>query len=781
MTLRQSILQGAALVAFAVAPLSWARGDIIIFADGFAIEGRVKEKKDWIIDPASGAGISVPKAGKPYWLDDGVRNIFFGPFQLKEALPNKTKPSPENIFKLESPRPSNDMPLTWITESTGDWDNRWERELMLKTTQGAKFKVKQRITYLSPAYFGVDATNYRWPCYYKTSEIDPQTLWSLVYQHFAKKKEKELDIRLKVVAFLVEAGFTARADQEVDDMLKDFPREQSKIAPLKDNLKRLFAAEFFQALERSHKAGLYDDVEQKLKLYAQHKLDDILGETAQLRVQAVKDQHTTINKKLEDARHLVQAFAAIVPPGKQKQFQAAADEIVAELNSDNVDRLETLFNIAGDYEHAVKDKRPPEHNAAEVLSVTGWLRGSDAAENKPEIALQQWQTRQLLLNYLRNDDPLARKNAVLPQLKAAKVSVDEAMQILRRLPPVDAFDKISTKPQTLQTKNNGKAISYEIQLPPGYNHGRAWPVLIALHHSEETAAMALARWTDLAALHGYIVVAPQWGKGPKSVYTFSVQEHSAVLETLRDVRRRFQIDSDRVFLFGGEQGGAMAFDVGLAHPDQFTGVMPMSAPPMFFARRYWSNAQFLHMYIMNGERGGYSLGDTEGMFKEFIRGNFPAIFVLYKGRQAEWFGAERPILFDWMNRKRRANPGRELGKPGEEFKTQRSTDNHFYWLSTQGVQPNHQNSASAWNASSKSATLRATLFTNNEIHIKTSGVGPVTVWFAPKFINYGEKVTIRLNDGRDVKTLVTPDLYTLLETLYESGDRQRLFFAKVDL
>jgi pimeloyl-ACP methyl ester carboxylesterase len=781
MTLRQTVLLGAALAAVAATPLSVARGDIIIFPDGFAIEGRVKEQKTWLIDPASGAGISIAKAGKPFWLFDGVRNIFFSPFQLKEALPSKTKPSAENILKLEPPSSYLDMPLGWTVEGGTEWDNRWERDVTLKTIQGAKFKVKQRITYLSPEYVGVDSKDYKWPCYYKTKEIEPQTLRTLLYQHFNKKKEKELDIRLKVYGFLVEAGFFGSAQQELDDMLKEFPKEQSRIAPLKDNLKRLDALELVKALERSNKAGLFDDVEQKLKQYAQNKVDDMIEETAQLRVQAIKDQHDAVHKKLDDAARLLQAFARIVPPSKQKQFQAAADDIIQELNPDTVDRLETFFNIAGDYERATNDKRQPEHNASEVLAfaLTGWLRGSDAAENKAEVALHQWHTtRRLLLSYVRNDDPLARKK-LLPELQTAKVSVDEAVQILKRLPPVDAHDKINAKPQTLQTKNNGKPITYEVQLPPGYNHGRSWPVLIALHHSEETAAAALARWTDLAALHGYIVVAPQWGKGPKSTYQFSVQEHSAVLETLRDLRRRFQVDSDRVFLFGGEQGGVMAYDVGLSHPDQFTGVMPMAAPPMYFARRYWSNAQYLHMYIMNGERGGFSLGDTQAMFKDFIRCNYPAIYVEYKGRPAEWYGAERTILFDWMNRKRRAYPSRELGKAGEEFKTQRSTDNQFYWLSTSAVQPPHLNSAAGWNPNSKSATLRATLFNNNEIRIKTSGVGPLTVWFGPKFINYAEKVTISINDSRPQKTLVTPDLYTLLETLYETGDRQRLYFAKL--
>ena len=135
-----------------------------------------------------------------------------------------------------------------------------------------------------------------------------------------------------------------------------------------------------------------------------------------------------------------------------------------------------------------------------------------------------------------------------------------------------------------------------------------------------------------------------------------------------------------------------------------------------------------------------------------------------------------------MNRKRRMDPLKELGKDGFDFRTQRDSDKQFYWLSAQTVQPTYLNSAAGWNTNIKHATLRATVFSNtNEIQVKTTGVGRVTLWFPPKLINYGEKVTIRLNGAAPVKYTITPNLDTLLETLYQTGDRQRLYFARLDL
>src|SRR5204863_684995 len=130
--------------------------------------------------------------------------------------------------------------------------------------------------------------------------------------------------------------------------------------------------------------------------------------------------------------------------------------------------------------------------------------------------------------------------------------------------------------------------------------------LIVLHDAGEKPAAMLPRWSAQAAEHGYILVAPEWRTGPQlgGGYGYSEQEHAAVTETLRDLRRRFNVDSDRVFLFGLGQGGLMAFDVGLTHPDLFAGVIPMGASPQYFAERCWRNGQYLPFYVVTGGRVG---------------------------------------------------------------------------------------------------------------------------------------------------------------------------------
>ena len=62
-------------------------------------------------------------------------------------------------------------------------------------------------------------------------------------------------------------------------------------------------------------------------------------------------------------------------------------------------------------------------------------------------------------------------------------------------------------------------------------------------------------------------------------YRFTAAEHAAAELSLRDARKRYAIDSDRVFVAGQLAGGEMAWDFGLAHPDLFAGVVAISGIP----------------------------------------------------------------------------------------------------------------------------------------------------------------------------------------------------------
>ena len=105
----------------------------------------------------------------------------------------------------------------------------------------------------------------------------------------------------------------------------------------------------------------------------------------------------------------------------------------------------------------------------------------------------------------------------------------------------------------------------------------------------------------------------------------------------------------------------MAYDVGLSHPDQFAGVIPINGNPKTFPTRYWSNGQYLPFYVVEGERNFGNPKANRTLFKDWVGNHYPAIYVEYKGRGSEWYSAEIESIFDWMSRKKRVHPFKEMG------------------------------------------------------------------------------------------------------------------------
>jgi phospholipase/carboxylesterase len=68
-------------------------------------------------------------------------------------------------------------------------------------------------------------------------------------------------------------------------------------------------------------------------------------------------------------------------------------------------------------------------------------------------------------------------------------------------------------------------------------------------------------------------------RGPGVPVKASMLSHrlasSYVLDVLAAVKREYPVDERNVFLMGFSQGAGMAFSVGLKHPEQFRGVIPI--------------------------------------------------------------------------------------------------------------------------------------------------------------------------------------------------------------
>lgn len=797
-------LLGFGLLLFS---LEAAAGAIVIFKDGFLIHGQVRQREDVELDH----GHVVPIRKGEVYLDDDVRYFKFSHSQV-DYVDNKDSRLNADLVRLQTPRVSrfftDVVPSVWKLEEVREWNGKWERSATVVTLGGAHIPLTQRLGLLTPHVARADALRYNWSEWFLTQELEPAKVRDLLYQHpelKLKQDKNDAGRCARICRFLLQAGWNDLADQEIKALARAFPQEKEKIDSLTESLQKARAAQLYGDLDIAYHAGRHDWVQKHLpdffKLPAEEK--------PLAWARTLRGNYETAGMALKDARRLLENLMARISPGRHPLLIEAAAAIDEELSlADFLPalgpeprkgpeqlkrlRLDLFVALAGQAERTAAQGHAPNQTPEELLAlaVTGWLQGKDAAAPKPEAAERLWQARRFLLEYQRSPSLPARQKLAAAYQKRSDgpLSAEELAGLIAFLPAPEPATEISVRPVTRTAPSRRRrGIRYLLQAPPEYHSGRAYPVIIALHDWQEAAQDALDRWTR-AKDHGYFLVAPEWPRLPGQAYDYTADEHLAVLDVLRDLRRHYQIDSDRVFLTGFGDGGSMAFDVGLSHPDLFAGVLPIAGRPRQFVKTYWPNAQALPFYVVNGGAMGESAKDATKMFDRWIPRGYPALHVIYKGRGREWFSAEVPAMLQWMDRKVRARGipqiGRGSGVMTESLVTLRPTDDHFYWLTADAIDPQHL-SDGTWDVRITPAELAGKLGDVNQVSVTARHVQQLGVWFTFDMrdrIDFEKPVTIRLNGGviwnnRKVKA----DVNVLLEDFYARGDRQRLYLAKVEL
>ena len=236
------------------------------------------------------------------------------------------------------------------------------------------------------------------------------------------------------------------------------------------------------------------------------------------------------------------------------------------------------------------------------------------------------------------------------------------------------------------------------------------------------------------------------------------------------------IDVDRVYLSGHSIGGDAAWDIGLAHPDLWAGMIPIVAvADKYVKHSYRENGEYLPMYFVCGERDGNKLSLNADEWDHYLlhNNNSDVMIVQYQGRGHEDFHDEIQNLFTWMNlHKRNFFPKKFT------VYSLRPSDKFFWWIETD--KPLDTNVILPVEWGSKTARAAKTVGTINP----TNGVSvdrstqKATVWLSPEMVSFDKPVTVSIDNRK--KTNIQPSVPTLLEDVRTRGDRQHPFWAKVE-
>jgi pimeloyl-ACP methyl ester carboxylesterase len=837
MTARSSLL--------AVAALGLTAGvfaqDAVIFPDGYTVRGKVDKEKG-----AQQFAEVFSRSTAFDYANSGARFVFFSRHAKKGAqvLTGVQEEEKPQVFSRwyswmngsKSPLPA--MGLKSVGEFNADWVRTVEiRSLEPGFRNVPPDKITQVVTYLSPTALKIDSSTHRWREVYDPKEFGPDAIRKLLATHPDVTDgwipAPDPMRRLTIAQFMKQVGWLAAAREELARTKKDCPWAWPKEAA--DRFDKL-TAEIDQAetrwvieeLKAAVSAGQYKLAASVLAGYQPKSADPKdLTEFADLkaRVDEAVPRYEAARRWLRDLldresgamvrkTHAAVGGGIAFDLGPKKPLTAdlpalldGGEAVYREVHPDTLGRIERFLVQVKQEEDRAKAGKEPDVTGDRLLAlaVTGWLEGKNGAVQKPDRAAKVWRTRQLITAYLRADS--GNDRATLYKTYASSsdsLQPDEFAQIVTLLPPIDPDDPANIRGKKVDAKEAGApdvykidtgvlpddsaGMTYYVRLPREYHHGRSYPVVLALNDPEFGAEKMVGLLAEQADRSGYVVASIEWAPrfGGKP-FDHTGKDHRLIVSCIRDLSRKFQIDQDRVFAWGLSNGANFALDLSMSKPDLLAGVVCMGPFPVHqFYQNYWKNAQKCPVYCITGEMAGPSVDALRRIYECWLPLGFYSILSVYKGRGSEWFSAELPTLFDWMNRKTRVRgigTLRQDGKRFEAWQVFRETDDRFYWVgATELGKSNKFVNGERPDRPPMPAEFVADIQSNEIKVLGVRGAKQITVWLEKDMIDWEKPLRVRVDGNVNgfKPQKMKPDVRLMLEELYRTGDRKMLFFGKLE-
>jgi predicted esterase len=189
------------------------------------------------------------------------------------------------------------------------------------------------------------------------------------------------------------------------------------------------------------------------------------------------------------------------------------------------------------------------------------------------------------------------------------VSFDEAYRRLQRGRPYGP--QSAGLVRLVNTTNDGVAHHYVVEVPPAYDPARSWQVRFQLHGGvmmrHDSVPPASAGGVGALAGAEQIYVVPfAWDRSP----WWSEDQLLNLREILDAVKRRYNVDENRVVLSGVSDGGTGAYYVAMRETTPFASFLPLNGYHVVLANPdldvdgplYPGNLRNKPLFVVNGER-----------------------------------------------------------------------------------------------------------------------------------------------------------------------------------
>jgi pimeloyl-ACP methyl ester carboxylesterase len=674
------------------------------------------------------------------------------------------------IPQLKGSRSQIIQSLGAITMAT-PFDEFGRRRVSLQTERGA-LEIVQGITRLTPEYAAISAQKYGWDFGLGINQIPQETVLQILRNPVICKPDDPQD-RMARARFCIQAGWYAQADAELETIASDFPMLTEQAGNVRQELRQLFGRDVLRELTRRRNVGQYQLAEQ-----AARQMSPTLGAGVARDVERFLGELKQTRDQLQKVEALLGDLQAKLPAGElTQQTGALRTQLVDELDPRALGRLQPFLLAETDASLSAAEKL--------ALAFSGWVLGVDGADTDLAKAHRLWDARFWAREYLRAEDPTLRQGAADHLRGLEGLGPVAMLRLLQHMPPPRSAEGIvpgeRTRVEVPASRTAAPAIAYDIVLPPEYSPVQPLPVVIALPPNDGEASMAstaqmwcgTAEQPGWASRRGMIVIVPAVFPEGSTVHPANAAAHEIVLESLRDARLRFAVDADRVFLVGYGAGGDAAFDIALAHPDEFAGVVPVSGILQEYSPHIIENGQQTAWYILRGELGR-DLTDGRGMtalldplFRNGAK--YDLIYCLFPGRGNDRFADELPKIVDWMELQRRRPMPKEF-----TYRTLRQSDARAHWVTMQNLPRNYVLPLPPGERTTiRGMELEARVTEGNTLYVRSPAAG-YRLRIPADLIDWDQRVSVHANGKKRYHDFVKPDIATMLDDLRHHGDRTRI-------
>lgn len=714
------------------------------------------------------------------FIDDQLRRTFISKQLVRPdgVIEEKNEGALEKFQVWQKPRREGNE-ILWvgsITQSTA-FDEFGRRTLTIQGVRGP-VDVIQGITDLTPHWGKVRGISHSWDMRISPSSIPSDTLYEILQRQAHSSK---IDHQKKIARFFIQMERYEEAVKILEKLVEENPETREDIELSLKQLRRLSSERLLGELTLRSNAGQHEFVWDLLKKFP---VDSISTEVLQQVREMISEREDAFSVRKQLLEQYDQLIEKVSGEEDQATLREIGLELQAELNQNTLSRMAAYRLALGDKEMAASEKV--------ALAVTGWILGSNNAVPNLTTAIAVYDMRAKVRAYLLETDEKQRSR-LLQEFASNQAATPTLIdQIFKHMKPPVTSDPVEGKPGYFELEIDGldkeTKVPYVVQLPPEYDPYKTYPTIVALHGEGTTpegeATWWAGDWTEKgtrhgqATRHGYIVIAPAWAEENQKQYEYSASAHAAVLWTLRDAMRRFSIDTDRVFLTGYSIGGEAAWDLGLAHPDLWAGVIPIAMRGDRYIRHYWENSEKVPFYFVGGQLDGTWMVDNSQQFNRYIKKGYNSTIVEFQGRGHEHYYDEILNLFDWMSRCKRDFFPREIN-----CVSMRPWDNYFWWVELSGLPEATMIDPKKWATSRNMVPMRteAKILPTNGVWVKT-GAAQTTVWLSPELVNFDQPIPVTINGRRIIRRneSVSPSVEVMLEDARTRGNRQHVFWAKVE-